>query len=301
MLPLDVGRELYVMPLRATIAKELNSRGWSQREIARAIGVTQVAVSKLLKGRQVIEKMRLLGIEELEIKLLLNSLLEQLEMGRVEKAAALASRYWLLVTASGSACRAHMSFGWKVTPCTACMRSVYPRIAPAKAEALADIERAIFLAESSRLLAKVMPEVLSNVARAIKGASTTSEVVAIPGRLAKVESRVKARSPAFGASRHLAEVLLSSGYASCINIKYDKTVRKALEALGLGFLEFSSEDFPGPNPAAAVLSKIKEEGSVPRVVVDRGGLGIEPVTYIFGATAVEVVLLAEKIAQAAFS
>lgn len=301
MLPLDIGRELYMAPLRAAIAKELSGRGWSQREVAKAIGVTQVAVSKLLKGKHSIERMKLLGIEELEVELLLSSLLEQLEIGRVEKAAALASRYWLLVTASGGACRAHARFGWRLAPCTACMRSVYPRLAPAKAEALADIERAVFLAESSRLLAKVMPEVLSNIARAAKGASTTSEIAAIPGRLAKVESRVKARSPMFGASRHLAEVLLSSGYTSCINIKYDKAIRKSLEALGLGLLEFSSEDFPGPNPVATVLSKVKEEGSVPRVVVDCGGIGIEPVTYIFGTTAVEVVLIVEKIARTAFT
>ncbi len=299
MLPLDIGRELYVTPLRAALAKELSSRGWSQREVAKALGVTQAAVSKLLKWGKPIERMKLLEIDELEAELLLNSLLEQLEMGRAEKAAALAGRYWLLVAASGGACRAHVSSGWGITTCTACMRSVYPRLAPAKAEALADLERAAFLAESSRLLAKVVPEVLSNIARAMKGASTVGEVAAIPGRLAKVGGRVKARPPAFGASRHLAEVLLSSGYTSCINIKYDKAVREALGALGLGFLEFSSEDFPGPNPAATAIGKMREKGGVPRVVADRGGLGIEPVTYVLGATAVEVVLIAEKIARTA--
>jgi predicted fused transcriptional regulator/phosphomethylpyrimidine kinase len=164
--------------------------------------------------------------------------------------------------------------------------------------ALADLERAVLLAELSPNLAALAPEVLVNVARAAPGAVSLRDVAAVPGRLARVGGRLVARRrPRFGASRHLAEVLLASGYAACINVKYNKDVERALEELGFEKFAFSSERYRGPNPAAAAVREARERGELPRVAVDLGGRGVEPVTYIFGGSAVEVVLAAERVAR----
>ena len=177
-------------------------------------------------------------------------------------------------------------------------RARHPKLAPAKAAALADLERAVLLAELSPNLAALAPEVLVNVARAAPGAVSLRDVAAVPGRLARVGGRLVARRrPRYGASRHLAEVLLASGYAACINVRYDEEVERALGVLGLEKFVFSSEEYREPNPAAAAVREAREQGKLPRVAVDIGGRGVEPVTYIFGGSAVEVVLAAEQIAR----
>jgi predicted fused transcriptional regulator/phosphomethylpyrimidine kinase/predicted transcriptional regulator len=297
MIPLEIARECFLSPLRSEIAAALRRRGWSQGEIAKVLGVTQVAVSKLLrearKGR-----LREVGIDDLEAELLVAAAVDLTEKGELELASALLHRYWLLVSASGGACDAHRRMGWALLECAACARALHPKLAPAKAVALADLERAVLLAELSPNLAALAPEVLVNVARAAPGAVSLRDVAAVPGRLARVGGRLVARRrPRFGASRHLAEVLLASGYAACINVKYNKDVERALEELGFEKFVFSSERYRGPNPAAAAVREARERGELPRVAVDLGGRGVEPVTYIFGGSAVEVVLAAERVAR----
>ncbi|MEM0459375.1 MAG: thiamine-phosphate synthase family protein [Thermofilaceae archaeon] len=297
MIPADELKEYYLSPLRAMLAKELRGKGWGQRAISRVLGVSQAAVSKLLNEERGL-KLAELGIDELEAELLVGRLLELLASGRIVEASALAHRYWLLVAASGGACRLHKRNNWSLMSCTACTLALYPRLTAHRGMALADLERAIVLAESSTRLASVAPEVMVNIARAVPGAVSVRDVAAVPGRLAKVGGRLIARrKPAFGASKHLAEVLLASGYSACIDIRFDERVERALEELGLEWTWFSSEDYPSPNPAAAAVHERRRKGTLPRVVADTGGRGIEPVTYIFGASAVEVVLCAERIAR----
>ncbi|MEM0024419.1 MAG: thiamine-phosphate synthase family protein [Thermofilaceae archaeon] len=299
MIPADELKECYLSPLRAMLAKELRGKGWGQRAISRVLGVSQAAVSKLLSEERGL-KLAELGIDELESELLVGRLLELLASGRVVEASALAHRYWLLVAASGGACRLHKRDNWSLVSCTACTLALYPRLTAHRGRALADLERAVVLAESSMRLASVAPEVMVNVARAVPGAAGLRDVAAVPGRLAKVGGRLVARRrPAFGASKHLAEVLLASGYTACIDIKFDERVDRALVELGLERAEFSSEDYHSPNPAAAAVHEMRLKGALPRIVVDTGGRGIEPVTYIFGTSAVEVVLLAERVARSA--
>lgn len=297
MTPLEVAREYFLSPLRSEVAIELKRRGWNQKEIARALGITQAAVSKLFRERRS-GKLREINVDDLEVELLVAAVVDLIERGELELASALVHRYWLLVSASGSACDAHREKGWQLPNCAACARAVYPRLAPARAVALADLERAVVLAELSPNLALLAPEVLVNVARAAPGAVSLRDVAAVPGRLAKVGGRLVARrKPRYGASRHLAEVLLASGYAACVNVKYDGAVERALETLGFEKIAFSSEAYPVANPAAAAIRRAREGGALPRVAVDLGGRGVEPVTYIFGSSAVEVVLAAERVAR----
>jgi len=297
MVPLEIAREYFLSPLRSELAVELRRRGWDQRGIARALGVTQAAVSKLLRGARR-GKLRGIGIDDLEVELLVTAAAGLIERGELELASALVHRYWLLVSASGGACGKHREMGWALQGCAACARALYPKLAPARARALADLERAVVLAELSPNLAALVPEVFVNVARAAPGATSLRDVAAVPGRLARVGERLVARRrPRYGASRHLAEVLLASGHAACINVKYDSAVEKALGALGFEKLVFSSEDYPEPNPAAAAVREARERGVLPKVAVDVGGRGVEPVTYVFGGSAVEVVLAAERIAR----
>jgi len=297
MIPLEIARECFLSPLRSEIATVLRQRGWGQSDIAKALGVTQVAVSKLLREARK-GKLREIGVGDLEVELLVTATVDLIDKGGLELASALLHRYWLLVSASGGVCRKHWEMGWGLRECAACAMALNPKLAPAKAVALADLERAVLLAELSPNLAVLAPEVLVNVARAAPGAVSLRDVAAVPGRLARVSGRLVARRrPRYGASRHLAGVLLASGYAACINVKYDETVEHALEALGFEKIAFSSEGCREPNPAAAAVREARELGKLPRVAVDLGGRGVEPVAYIFGDSAVEVVLAAERIAR----
>lgn len=97
------------------------------------------------------------------------------------------------MTASGDACNLHIDSGWPYRYCTACTCSLYPSLSPERGMALADVERAIMLLEASHHIALLVPEVLSNVVRASKSAVGPRDVVAVPGRLARIGGRVKAR------------------------------------------------------------------------------------------------------------
>lgn len=297
MIPVEELKEHFLSPIRAELARKLRAKGWGQRAIARALGVSQAAVSKLLTEERR-SKLSEIGIEGLEAELLTDRLLHLLIEGRVEDAAAFAHRYWLLVAASGGACGLHRRNGWPLESCSACTRALYPRLSPAKGLALADVERAVTLAESSPYLALVAPEVMINVARAAAGAVSVKDVAAVPGRLARIGNQLVARRrPTFGASRHLAEVLLASGYPACIDIKFDERIREAMGRIGLRWIEFSSGKYAGLNPAAEAIKELRSRRSLARAVADTGGLGIEPVTYVFGSSATEAVLTAEKIAR----
>lgn len=57
----------------------------------------------------------------------------------------------------------------------------------------------------------LIPEVSSNVAMCLPGATTPLDVAAIPGRLILLEGELKTLSPPrFGSSHHLSRVLLSA-------------------------------------------------------------------------------------------
>lgn len=140
----------------------------------------------------------------------------------------------------------------------------------------------------------LVPEVQSNLAEALPGARSPSDVAAFPGRLARCAGRLRRLDgPRFGASRHLAGVLIAaaatgSPWRAVVNVRLDPDVLDACRALGLAVEgvrpdeEHSGGEAPGDPCAHAVLSRC---GSAPDVLCRDGGPGREPMALIFGRDA----------------
>jgi hypothetical protein len=94
-------------------------------------------------------------------------------------------------------------------------------------------------------------------------------------------------------------------YRSALNIKYNEEIGKAIETMGFSKYLFNRSEFPDE----AVESEVpatwgvklthQNRGSIPDVLIDEGGYGIEPATYVFGLTSVDAVSKAIRIAEKA--
>lgn len=302
MFPQSVAINSFIPIFRRLIVKELKRKGVSQTEIARMLGITQAAVSKILKASHNENSISLRGIDIslLEIKLIARKVAELLYEKNINEAGILANRYWWLIAASGDACRAHERYGWRKSECYICTKIVYPDLDISRGLTLADLERALLVLSASKTFHKLIPEVMSNLAVAIPGAKSIYDIAAVPGRISKTKTgEIIYRQPEFGASRHLASILLSvkNKYRAVLNIKFDNYVRRIIEDLGVRYEVFSSNDFPTRNPAATAAYHLIERCPECKVLIDVGGQGVEPVTYVFGDRAVEIVEFVIQLAE----
>jgi hydroxymethylpyrimidine/phosphomethylpyrimidine kinase len=147
----------------------------------------------------------------------------------------------------------------------------------------------------------LIPEVQSNLAEALPGARSYRDVAAFPGRIVRCAERVRrVDGPRFGASRHMAKILLASGrrgspFRAVMNIRYGQDVLDACRAAGLTVEGFSRYDEP-PEVKAAEGSSLEwgtgsvldAKGFAPDAIFDEGDVGKEPMIRVFGTDAVDV-------------
>jgi hydroxymethylpyrimidine/phosphomethylpyrimidine kinase len=138
-----------------------------------------------------------------------------------------------------------------------------------------------------------------------------SEIAGIPGRITVARERLRTLSePEFGASYHLANVLLAAReknreIRAAINLLFNERIERAMrEVLKLEIYKFNRASLPSDATdknlavAWAVRKATNELGRTPDAVVDEGGYGVEPATYIFGSSAVDVADKSIRIARA---
>jgi len=170
---------------------------------------------------------------------------------------------------------------------------------------ISNILDAVRMVETCGCFHAVLPEVGSNIAMATSDAHTLEDVAGLTGRIIKVEQQaVAVGEPKFGATRFMGNVLLTAmrydrKIASAMNIRLSPNILDAARELGLEVATYSWEIKP-PEIAETkcgvpfILDNLKR---VPDVVYDLGDLGVEPVTAIFGGTAVDVAARAIRIAR----
>jgi len=309
--PCEVALKDLLPLLRAIVAKELKARGFSQAKIAEMIGVTQPAVSGYLKLKG--GKSEPLYLEE--VIALSRWLASGLASGNLSSSEAVKGICTLCTNlkCQGSVCTLHRSRvpSLMAEGCDICIQ-LYSKGLPTvdrKQIVLTNLRAAVNLIQSSREFSVVIPEVMVNIVEAIPEAKSVRDVAGIPGRIAKVDGVPRVfMQPEFGASEHLASVLLAamqvnSDVHAAINIAYNRFVKEALRRLGFRVYTFSRRE-PSANSDAAqaqvaeeVLNLGKRGEPLPEVFVDLGGYWIEPSAYIYGVNAVEVAQKAIKVAE----
>ncbi len=148
----------------------------------------------------------------------------------------------------------------------------------------------------------LIPEVQSNLGYALPFADDHTDVAAFPGRLVRLGQEVVAvRGPHFGASQHIATVILTamrhdSSFRSAMNVRFSEARIRQCQALGWKVVSFDRNREPKSVKereggtlewgTEAVLSQAPE---IPDVIYDHGEVGKEPMIRILGRTPEEVV------------
>jgi predicted fused transcriptional regulator/phosphomethylpyrimidine kinase/predicted transcriptional regulator len=291
--------------MRQLVAKKLRSEGLSQSRISAMLGVTQASVSMYLssKPERAYAELATLSIEREAADRNATLLAEDIKRSAVYGVETLGA-LWRSMLGKGMVCDAHRKLYPALSQCDVCIKE-YGERGGDKTGAIAHVSEAVRLLESSKAFASVMPEVSVNLAYATSTSGSTEDVVAVPGRIVKVKGHAKATlAPEFGASRHIARVLLlvmnrRPEVRASLNLRYDAKVRMVIKRLGLKVLELGEYQHAGSDDRtiAALVSKLASVRQDFDAVIDPGGKGIEPNLYLFGRSATEVASLALRIAK----
>lgn len=289
----------FVPTWRSLLARRLHEDGLAQTEIAGLMGISQSAVSKHLQGK--------LGSDpRLEKEPRLVATVDRVARGLRERTM---SPFQALLEAEalvrafedrGPICRIHEEDMPELQGlgCDICIRVGATPLAPEQA-ALQDLRVALRVLEATPALARFIPHVGTNVARAIPGAVDPSGVAAVPGGLFEMRGAVKvAAPPEFGVSRHVGEVLLAAHRhdptrLACLNLAPDPALLDAARAEGLHVEEVSPELERRPAALRFATPRLPDAFHHP------GAFGIEPQAYLVAPDALTLAQTVRRLVRRA--
>lgn len=290
-LPSEIVVEDVLPTLRVELARALHERSFTQQEIADTLGVTQAAVSKYLSGAATVEQVI---AEDDRVQATVESIADGFDGGDLDEYEALAELLALIRTLEdrGPICQLHEASmpALEGMGCDLCVRGSDERLQTER-DVLANVRRAVRQFAALPGAAEHVPNVGTNVAMALPEANDETDVAAVPGRLHAMGAKVNVpANPEFGASRHVARtVLTASEYdpsvRGALNLRTSDALIEAAREAGLDPREFDA----GYEDRVETLRSLFEDGGVPGVIYHRGEFGIEPITYVFGGSAVEAV------------
>lgn len=304
--PCEIMVETLLPAMRGLVAYNLSKKGYSQSKISKLLGVTQAAVSQYLAKPPsfYMKKVESLGIGESESERYATLLGEDVVTSQI---AAVYTLYtiWRRLLVDGRMCDPHRAQVPGLEQCDVCMRVMgTATIGDERSSVIEEIKRAAKLLEDSSTFPQIMPEVSVNLVMAVKSPKGEMDIAAIPGRIVKVKGRARSLlAPEFGVSHHMARVLLAvqskfPDVGATINVRFNDGVKRALQKSKSEYAVTSVSDREGPDPVLQsiqnLLPKLKKK---PEAIVDAGGPGIEPMTYLFADTATNVARKAIQIAH----
>ena len=165
---------------------------------------------------------------------------------------------------------------------------------------LRELEEAVSMLKSGKI-GMLIPEVQSNLGMALEGAAGPEDVASFPGRIIRVGGDVQTiRSPAFGASQHVASIILTAMHydpsrRAAINLRFEGPILDACRNAGLKIACFDRRKEPedvkqleGSSLEWGTGQAIQKEGSVPDIIYDLGDVGKEPMIRVLGSGAKDV-------------
>lgn len=271
--------------IRKRIAKHLYSRGSSQDEIGRLMGVSQAMVSRYLK-------------EEISPMEALEAFVDS--MSRPLSALAETGDEHDLTDLFCTLCSRLISSG--------CLNLAYERrydgmrmpkcLSNANYEDRSRIIEELSAAQrylEGYTISDLVPAVKINIAQCTKDPSSRDDVASFPGRLLEEDGSLRRTfPPTFGSSRHLADLLMEAHGAdgsvnSVMNLGYSQRIASVLDPLGVR----SSRIKRKAGRIVKGIGPLISEGY--RAIADPGDFGIEPCLYLFGSSPLDVASIAVSI------
>ncbi|MGN8217199.1 thiamine-phosphate synthase family protein [Halococcus morrhuae DSM 1307] len=301
-LPSEIVVERFLPTARSMLASELAERDFTQQEIADRLGVTQAAVSKSLGGDGAVEE-RFRENERMQATMA--RIADGFAADTMSGYEALAELLELIRAFEdrGPICAVHEAEmpALDGLGCDLCVRGSDDGVL-AERDVLRTVRTAVRRVTNTAEIAAHVPKVGTNVATALPEAPDATAVAAVPGRIHAVGGRVLVPAqPEFGASQHVAETLLAAmaidpSVRGALNLATSDALLAAAEEHGIDPLRFDADY---ESRAEHLRERFRERGAVPRVIYHEGAFGIEPVTYLLGADAIEAAALAGDLVAAA--
>lgn len=293
MLPHELVSKYLTPELRGLLIHKLNSRGLGQLRIAKLLDVSQPMVSKYLSTSpaEYLERLGRLGLDVDEVVRITDLLVENLAGGKRQEYFKLLNTYVNSILKRGQLCPYHRKVSPSISKdCDVCLR-MFEEIEDPYVE---EVKAAYEILTLHPRGFEIIPEVGMNIVAAPPNAVSYRDVVGFSGRIIKTDNKiVAAGEPSRGGSRHTANVLLTvmrrfPNIRSTVVIKHDKHCIEKLRNIGLKVVtsgpHSSADEFF--NSLGKLVSNLDRE---PDVIADAGGLGIEPVMYVFSGSALNAV------------
>ncbi|MFB6105413.1 MAG: thiamine-phosphate synthase family protein [Halobacteriaceae archaeon] len=290
-LPSEIVADRFLPAVRASLAVALSDRGLTQQAVADHLGVTQAAVSNYLRGEAAAGDDRFR--EHPRTRETVDRVADGLAAGTMDEYEALAAVLELVweFEDRGPICAAHEEAmpALQGLGCDLCVRGFDADLAVERS-LLSNVRRAARRLETAPGAASLVPNVGTNVAMALPDATDATDVAAIPGRIHATRDRVTVPSrPEFGASEHVAGAVLTAmavdpAVRGALDVVTDDRLLDAARDRGLDPLAFDAS-YEGRRDR--LRTRFESRGEVPAVAYHEGAYGVEPVTYVFGETAVD--------------
>jgi hydroxymethylpyrimidine/phosphomethylpyrimidine kinase len=186
---------------------------------------------------------------------------------------------------------------------TACLRMNAERFA-----VLYDVKAALMSIENSPEFSSLIPEIGTNIVRAIPNAKGINDVAGVAGRVRNAMGAPKSLGVIeFGASSHLARAVLKmiefdSSKTAAINVRLTDETLAGCKKTGLKVSSYDRSKEPqdvkrkeGSTIPWGIETAVKNTHGIPDVVYHRGEAGKEPSLIIFGSSARDVARLAMRL------
>ncbi len=290
--------------LKAYMARRLREKGYSQPKIANFLGISQPTIHAYLNTEMynidnILQKIREIGISDEDFMLIAEEIMNLLLIGNVVGAMRIFMMYVNNQLSSLRICSYHRRIDPRIPEnCNICAETF---IIKEDVEMIEILERAFQIISSVRGLANLVPEVGMNIAFRKKDAKDLKDVLAYPSRIFRIDNQVaKVGKPEWGASRHLGSILLKISLSrpelrAVANLKkhdcISKWIRRNKIPVGV----------TGPHETGAEREAIEDVARVVgnsrniRVVIDEGGLWLEPNVYVFAEDPLSLALVIKNI------
>jgi predicted fused transcriptional regulator/phosphomethylpyrimidine kinase/predicted transcriptional regulator len=304
--PCEVVQKEFLPAVRSEVARLLRERGLSQSEIAEKMDVTQAAVSKYLSST---------GAErpDPDVVRLSRTVADDMVAGATsDQSVKDICSVCMRLRIGGSICRMHRDAvpSLKISGCEVCGELLAGRedALTSRVQVLHDMRNAIEVIERNSSFRRLIPQVRANVVSCGPDASVLGEVAGIPGRITLVGGSARAlMPPQFGASAHTADILLWAkdlwkGVRACFCVAGSEEVVATTERQGIRVLRLSRSAVTRAEIAQQVGAKAARYKSADTLGLHApGGIGIEPILYVFGRSAQDLaevlVDIADKLPQ----
>ncbi|MHA1978830.1 MAG: thiamine-phosphate synthase family protein [Candidatus Hodarchaeales archaeon] len=284
----------FLTPLRRILAQKLSHEGWKQADIGTILGVSQPVISSYLSSSSsnpttITSNPTFKGLVTKIIRKITEEKITSIQLMEVICDVCQTFR------TAGPLCEIHrrtaeMEF---LPNCSICFPSETSRkIFDDKLSVTKELyEAAVKLVTSGERFAQLIPEVGCQFVSITEGTQEIKDIAGFPGRIIKVRNKGLIVSyPEFGQGATLAQILgyfkaESSTYNSLISIRRTESILEVISPKKEILLTVEADK----NWIQTLQAFSTQEIQKIEIIADAGGLGLEPLIYLFGKTPNDIV------------